>query len=113
MAIKASKFKPTKGKIFVTDLERGAQKTAGGIIIPDDNMKETGIRERWGRVWRTGEDVDVVSEGEWLLMEHGRWTLAIDMEDDDGNEFPVWMIDEAAILLVSDIDQRPAEFKFT
>lgn len=94
-------FKPMRDKIFVRNLDRGEKKTAGGIIITDDTGKAGGIRARWGQVTMVGEDIDYVEVGEWVLIEHGRWT--------NGLEHPelgekVWHIENAAILLVSDSD---------
>jgi len=43
------KVKALKGKVLVTDLERGSR-VLRGIILPDDNGKSEGIRPRWGKV---------------------------------------------------------------
>lgn len=106
---KISTFTPLKGKIFVTDLEEGMKLTRGGIILPDDNMKDNGIRPRWGKVWAVGPDIDNVKPGEWVLVEHGRWTLRIPLEFDDTGRVDVWMIEPAAIIVVVESDEVPAE----
>lgn len=105
--IEMKEFVPTGGKIFVTEMERGMRKSRGGIIITDDNFKDVGVRPRWARVWRTSPDIDYVSEKEWVLVEHGRWTLKIELLV-DGEEIDCWSIDPKAILLVSDSDECPA-----
>jgi hypothetical protein len=106
-------FKPMKGKIFVTDLERGMSKTAGGIIITDDNMKNHGIKARWGRVAIVASDVDFVSPGEWVLVEHGRWTMGMDYLDaDTGKTVMVWMVEPKAMMLATQEDPRPAGYSF-
>jgi hypothetical protein len=102
-------FTPLKGNIFVTDLEAGMQKTKGGIILRDDNMKDHGIKPRWCRVWRTGPDIDYLEPGEWLYVEHGRWTLRLPLDLPEG-KIDVWKIDPAAILLVSDQPDRPTDY---
>jgi co-chaperonin GroES (HSP10) len=109
-------FRPTKGKIFVTDLERGMSKTAGGIIMTDDNMTNRGIRSRWGKVVFVGADdnngLDGIAVGDWILVEHGRWSMGIDLLDaDTGETVTIWHIDNKAMLVVCDEDPRPAQYK--
>ena len=57
------------------------QKTAGGIVLPDDNMTDRGIRPRWAKIYAVGSDIDYVSVGQWVLMEHGRWSEGFDLEE--------------------------------
>jgi co-chaperonin GroES (HSP10) len=110
--IKADAFQPLKDNVFVTDLDRGPRRSTGGIIIIDDNMTERGIRPRWGRVWCVGPDVTEVQAGEWVLVEHGRWTTAIDFILPDGL-IRAWRIEwPKAVLLAATSDPReyhPAE----
>jgi hypothetical protein len=104
--IQADSFKPLKKNVFVTDLDRGPRLTAKGIIIPDDNMKESGIRPRWGRVYAVGPDINDLQPGEWVFVEHGRWTTGIDLALPTGT-IRVWKIDYPdAVLLASDHDPR-------
>lgn len=99
--VKVSEFKPLHDKIFVTNLESGVRLTRGGLIIPDDNMSERGVHSRWGQVYSVGDEVDYVTPGEWVLIEHGRWTVGIDLEIN--NEIiKIWHIENKSILLVSD-----------
>jgi co-chaperonin GroES (HSP10) len=104
-------FRPTKGKIFVTEMEQGMRTSAGGIILTADEGSEKGIRPRWGKVAILGEGIDYVAPGEWVLVEHGRWTTKIPLEIEGEEPLDVWMIDPAAILVVSDTPQKAAEFK--
>jgi len=106
--ITATNFHPIKDNVFVTDLDHGPSRTFGGIIIPDDNMTERGVRDRWGRVWAIGPDVVDISVGEWVLVKHGRWTTGIEMEI-NGKRETVWRIEfPDAVMLVSDTDPRNA-----
>jgi co-chaperonin GroES (HSP10) len=109
MTTSTKQFKPHRDKVFVTELERGSRKTAGGIILGDDDMKLHGIRERWGRVYSVGENVTEVKPGDWILIEHGRWSFGFNVEI-DGEEVRLWHVDwpEAAIL-ASDDDPRPTK----
>ena len=65
---------PLRDKVFVTDMNFDEQITKSGILIQSDNGKGQGIKPRWGRVWAVGEDQKDVKVGEWILMEHARWT---------------------------------------
>jgi co-chaperonin GroES (HSP10) len=96
------KVTPLKNKIFVSDMEFGMEKTKSGIILHSDNGKSTGIHPRWGKVWAIGPEQKFVSVGEWVLVEHGRWTRTFEYENDDGAITEIRMIDNDAILVVSD-----------
>lgn len=83
-AIKAPNWRPLKGKVFVTALEEGVRLTKGGILLPDDNAKITGIRARWGQVHSVGEGVEGIAVGDWIMIKHGRWTQRITVEFEEG-----------------------------
>ena len=104
------KIKALPNKVLVTDLERGAR-IVNGIIIPDDNGKSEGIRPRWGRVYSVGEGVTEVKEGQWILVEHGRWTRTINIKGDNGEEIKVWGVEwPASVLAASDEEPETAIF---
>ena len=100
---------PLKGKIFVSHLDEGMHKTAGGIILTDDAVTERGIRPRWAKVALVADDVDYVEVGEWVLIEHGRWTLRTPI-DIDGETVNVWMVDPAALMMASDRNHSDDRF---
>jgi co-chaperonin GroES (HSP10) len=102
-------LKPLPGNIFAV-LQLGERTTAGGIIMSDDNGKDEGIRPRWARVWKVADDIDYVQPGDWILCEHGRWTMRITVKDDEGKPFEFVKVDPNGILIVS--DEAPEE-KFT
>lgn len=89
---------PLKDHILVYNMEKGEKITRGGIILSDDNGKDRGIRPRWCQVYKVGSNIDYVSAGEWILVEHGRWTYGVPVEL-DGNEFYIQRVDTDAILL--------------
>lgn len=104
--IKAKSFKPLKKNVFVSDLDHGIRVTARGIIIPDDNMKDHGIRPRWGCVFAVGSEVDDLQPGDWVYVEHGRWTNGIDLELPDGT-VRIWRVEyPQSVLIASDRDPR-------
>ena len=100
-------LKPLHDKVIVTDLERGEKKTKAGVILLDDSTVaagERGIRPRWARVYAVGPEQKDVSVGEWILLEHGRWTVGQDLTHDDGEVTRVWLADNEAILAVSEVN---------
>jgi hypothetical protein len=103
------KIHPLPGNIFAV-LQTGSRTTAGGIILQDDNGKQEGIRPRWAKVWKIASDIKDVEVGQWILVEHGRWTMTITVKDDSGNDFKFQKIDPAGIMLVS--DNEPNEEMF-
>jgi len=98
------RIKALKGKVLVTDLERGSR-LINEIIIPDDNGKSEGIRPRWGRVYSVGEDVTEITPGQWILIENGRWTRMLKVKEDDGSHTQLWGVEwPKSVMLVSDED---------
>jgi len=110
---------PIKGKIraihddvLIIDMEFGEERTTGGIYVPNQNGKVEGIKPRWGKVYAVGPEQTDVSVGQWIYVDHGRWTRGIPMEDDEGNRFDIRKVDNNDILLVSDekpLDYNPAK----
>ena len=69
---------------------------------------ERGIRPRWARVYAVGPEQKDVSEGEWILLEHGRWTVGQDLTEVEGQPpIRIWLADHDAILAVS--AEKPEE----
>jgi co-chaperonin GroES (HSP10) len=100
-------IKPLHDKVFVSDMDFGAQQTNSGIYIPSSDGKADGIMPRWGKVWAIGPDQTDVGVGEWILVEHGRWTRTVEVEQEDGSILKVRMVDGDAIMMSS--DEKPSE----
>jgi len=98
------KIIPIRDNILVTDMNFDARVSAGGIVLPSDDGKSEGIRHRWGRVWAIGPEQKDVQVGEWILLEHGRWTRGVTVELEDGSEIVIRRADINAILMVTDED---------
>ena len=75
--MESKKLTACKGKVLVTNLDSGKQKTAAGIVLTSDDGKLRGIHSRWAKVYSVGEDITDIKEGEWILVEHGRWSRTI------------------------------------
>jgi co-chaperonin GroES (HSP10) len=93
-------IKPIRDHILVTDMNFEERKSLGGIILPSDDGKSEGIRHRWARVWAVGPEQTEVSVGEWILLEHGRWTRGFVVVE-GADEIVVRRADNNAILMVS------------
>jgi co-chaperonin GroES (HSP10) len=96
-----------RNHVIVEDMEFGEQRTPGGIIIVDDDGKQHGIKPRWARVYAVGPDQEDVKVGEWVYIEHGRWTRGFNFERDNGTILTLRRVDPECILLHS--DERPQD----
>ena len=98
-------FHPIKDHVLVINMEQGDKITKGGLIVLDDNGKDRGIRPRWCQVWKVGPKQTEIKPGEWLLVEHGRWTYGFETSTtDDSTDAPLFIqrVDLKGIMLVSD-----------
>jgi co-chaperonin GroES (HSP10) len=101
-------IKPTHKNIIVTDMEFDDRVTKNGIILPNDNMEERGIRPRWCKVLAVGDKNKDVKEGEWIYVAHGRWSRGIDLTDPITNKTTtIRMVDPKDVLLSS--DKKPVD----
>jgi len=100
------KIIPIRDNVLVTDMEFGERKI-GMFVLPSDDGKSEGVRHRWGRVWAIGPDQEDVEIGEWILIEHGRWTRTVEFENEDGTISEVRMVDSDAILMST--DEKPEQ----
>ena len=108
--VKLSQLRPVQSHILVSDMNFGEQKTAGGIILKSDDGKSEGVKPRWCRVRAIGKDQTSVKIGDWVLVEHGRWTRGLEVEDEDGNIITIRRVDENGIMMSA--EERPAGAEF-
>ena len=96
-------FKAIGEHIIVSDMTFDERITHGGIILPNDDMKSSGIRPRWAQVYALGPEFkdDDIQIGKWICIAHGRWTRGIDIEDETGKH-TLRRVDPNDILLISD-----------
>jgi co-chaperonin GroES (HSP10) len=92
--------------ILVADMHFGEIKTQGGIIVGSDDAKSRGVKPRWAKVYRVGPDQDLVKEGDWILIEHGRWTRKVKIDNGDG-EIGIQKIDPTGVLGIHDGEGEP------
>lgn len=99
-------IKPIRNNILVTDMNFDAVTTTGGIYIPGDDGKTRGVKPRWARVWAIGPEQKDVQVDDWILVEHGRWTRGVKVEE-NGTEITIRRVDAEAVLIIA--DQEPKE----
>ena len=99
--VKNIKIRAIKDWVIITDMDFGDQVTSSGIIIQSDNAKAHGVKPRWGKVYKIGPDQKDVKEGQWILIEHGRWTRKMKINDGSG-EKEIQRVDITGIMVVAD-----------
>lgn len=96
------KLSPIGNRVIVSNMYFGEQKTASGLIISNDDGKTRGIYPRWGIVHSKGPDNnDEYQVGDWVLIEHGRWTRSVKIDEGNG-ETELRMVEAESILAYSD-----------
>jgi co-chaperonin GroES (HSP10) len=99
-------IKPLYDKVLVADMNFGEQQTNSGIVILSDNGKDSGIHPRWAQVYAVGPDhKEEFNVGDWILIEHGRWTRGIEIEDVSGGKKTIRLVDNNCVLMWD--TQRP------
>lgn len=97
--------RPLPQDILIYNMDMGEQTTKSGIVIQSDDGKAHGVKPRWGQVYKVGERCEIdVEPGQWILIEHGRWTRKIKIDDGESIK-EVQKVEVASILAVS--DERP------
>jgi len=106
--ISKNKFKALNDTVIVSDMAFEERVTSGGIILTNDNGKGYGIRPRWGQVYAVGPEQRDVAVGDWIMVEHGRWTRGLDIVDEQGKH-TIRKIDPKDILLISNEPECPQD----
>ena len=94
-------IQPLGKRVLVAKMHFGEIKTAGGLIIPDDDGTQSGIHPRWSQVYAIGPKQEDVKVGQWILVAHGRWSRALKIVNKKNSE-EVRIVDEDDILMISD-----------
>ena len=115
MAINLTKIKgsvrPIRNRVIVSDMNFGETTTKGGIIITSDDGKDRGVKPRWAKVVAKGpENNDEYAVGDWILIEHGRWTRGYDVEDETGTVTTLRTVEAESVLAMS--TEQPDEILF-
>lgn len=105
--VKEIKVRAIRDHVIVTGMEFGEMVTSSGLVIQSDNAKAHGIKPRWGQVYKIGPEQKNVKVGQWILIEHGRWTRKFTINDGEGKK-DIQRVDVPAILAVA--DTKPNDF---
>jgi hypothetical protein len=97
-------IRPLRNNIIVTDMTFEGRQLNSGIVLLGDDGKTDGIRPRWARVYATGPEQSDIRVGQWVLIEHGRWSRGLKILKED-QEFTIRRADPEAIIFVA--DERP------
>lgn len=105
--VKHIKVRAIHDDVIVHNMDMGEMKTAGGLIIQSDDGKAHGVKPRWAQVYCIGPKQKDIAVGQWVLIEHGRWTRKVKIHDGE-SEKEIQKVEVFSILAVS--DQRPNDF---
>lgn len=97
---KKIQIRAIKDNVIISNMHFGEMKTKSGIILRSDDGKSHGVKPRWGKVYKVGPEQTDVKEGQWVLVEHGRWTRKIKIDDGESVK-DIQKVDVAAILAIS------------
>ena len=100
-ATKIDKLTALKDYVIVRDMNFEGRKLSSGIMLLNDDGHTSGIRPRWAQVYAVGHDQTDVKAGEWVFVEHGRWTRGIEVEV-QGEAMTLRRVDPKNIIFVSD-----------
>jgi hypothetical protein len=90
--------------ILVTEMAFKERKLSSGIVLLNDDGKTAGIRPRWAKVYAVGPEQTEIQVGQWIFVEHGRWSRGIEVEVDN-EQLTLRRVDPKSIIFVS--DQEP------
>ena len=99
--IKITSIRALHDDVLICDMDMGEIVTAGGIVIRSDDGKVHGVKPRWGRVYCVGPEQTDIKVGQWILIEHGRWTRKMRIDDGE-SEKEIQKVEVKSVLLVSD-----------
>ena len=77
---KIEKLRPLGNSVIVRDMSFTGRTLSSGIVLLGDDAKTSGIRPRWAKVYAVGPDQKDISEGQWIMVEHGRWSRGLEVE---------------------------------
>ena len=105
--VKQITVRAIRDDVLVSGMEMGEQTTAAGIVIQSDDGKAHGVKPRWAQVYKVGPKQEAIKEGQWVLIEHGRWTRKIKIDDGDGIK-EIQKVETKSIMAVA--DEKPNDF---
>jgi hypothetical protein len=105
--VKNISVRAIRDDVLVSNMDMGEQTTAAGIVIQSDDGKAHGVKPRWAQVYKVGPKQLTFKEGQWILIEHGRWTRKIKIDDGTGVK-EIQKVEVKSIIAVA--DEKPNDF---
>jgi co-chaperonin GroES (HSP10) len=105
--VKNIKVRAIKDHVIVKNMDFGEMVSTGGIVIQSDDAKLHGVKPRWAEIYKIGPEQQDYKVGQWILIEHGRWTRKFAIDDGE-SEIDIQRVDISAILATA--DNRPNDF---
>ena len=106
---------PLPNDILVHNMDTG-EGTYGKskiIISSSDKSATHGIRPRWAQIYKIGSRVDYTKVGDWVLIDHGRWSYGRTVTHDDGSTSYVQKADPNGIMIVTEHEPEDKRTKCT
>lgn len=93
-----AKIKAFGDRVLATMAQKpsGYKKSKSGLLIADKDMEASGIKPRWFKIVSVGEKIDWLSDGDYVLVAHGRWSNGVDIDNEK-----VYLLDNNEILMLS------------
>ena len=101
-----SDIRAIKDHVIVADMQFGQRTLNSGVILLGDDKKTDGIRPRWGKVTHVGPEQTDITVGQWVLVEHGRWSRGMEVKI-AGKDLTLRRIDPTSVIGVQ--DEEPAD----
>ena len=105
--VRPMKIRALHDDVIICDMDFDEMVTASGIVIQSDNGKAHGVKPRWGKVYKVGPEQKDVVPGQWILIEHGRWTRKIKIDDGESVK-EIQKVEVKSILAVA--NEKPNDF---
>ena len=105
--VKNIKVRALKDHVIIKNMDFGEMVSTGGIVIQSDNAKLHGVKPRWAQIYKVGPTQTDYKVGQWILIEHGRWTRKMVINDGE-DEKEIQRVDITAILATA--NERPNDF---
>lgn len=92
---------PLHDHVIVSEMNFSGRTLSSGVILLGDDGTSNGIRPRWAKVYAVGPEQKQVSPGQWVLVEHGRWSRGVEVEIND-TIMTLRRVDPECMMFVSD-----------
>lgn len=104
--VKHIKIRAIRNDVIISNMDFGEIKTESGIVIRSDDGQAHGVKPRWAKVYKVGPDQHDIKVGQWIYVEHGRWTRKVKINDGE-SDHEIQKVEVKSILIVA--DEKPSD----